>query len=114
VAQFTAVQYQLSLSSDPLLGPYTTSISTVVGLSVTIRLSQVTAGPAANMSVLFGDGSPAQQFYLASSLVNITYNYTTLGTFIVSANVTLVGLSIPCIVNNMTVVVAPPPTYSSN
>jgi hypothetical protein len=112
VAQFSTVQFQLSLGTDPLTGPYTTSLSTFVGMSVTIRVSQVTAGPAANVSISFGDGSAAQQFYVASSWVNVSYSFTASGTYTISATGTLVGLSITPTINTMTVVVATPPIYS--
>jgi hypothetical protein len=113
VAQFTTVQFQFSLMTDPPGGPYTSSVNITIGTSLTVVLSQVTVGPAANVNVSLGDGSAVQQFYLVSSSVNITYNYTTAGTFNISAKVAsfVGGLSATPIINPMTVFVKQPPIY---
>jgi hypothetical protein len=112
VSQFNNIQYTLSLSSDPLTGPFTSSLSIVLGSVITIRLNQQTAGPVSTVVVLFGDGSAAQSSTLMSSSVNITKNYSTVGTFTISATATLVSLTgVNTSVNTMTVSVASPPSY---
>jgi hypothetical protein len=105
VSQFTTINYQLSLSSDSLNGPYTTNVSTTVGTTITLKLNQVTAGPVSNVNLSFGDGSPVQTYTLTSSYVNFTKNYTAAGTYTISAAPVPVSLTVAVTVNNMTVVV---------
>jgi PKD repeat protein len=86
--------------------------------SITIQLSQVTAGPFSTVDVSFGDASASssQTYNLTiSSPVNVTYNYTTPGTFTISATATPAGLSsnVTISINTLTVTVAPLPSYSS-
>jgi hypothetical protein len=116
VSKFPNITYTLSLVTDPLTGPYTTSVSLTVGYAlVTIRLTQVTAGPVSSVSVWFGDGTAAQtfSFNVASSPINLTtHNYSTTGTFKIYAAATTGALTgVPIYINNITVNVAPRPTY---
>jgi PKD repeat protein len=87
-------------------------VNTTVGFSITIQLSQLTAGPLSNVSLSFGDGFPSQIYSLMSSSINISYMYTYPGYYNISATATAYELStVNVTVNNMTAYVAPPPTY---
>jgi hypothetical protein len=109
VTKFNNITYTLSLNSDPLAGPYTTTVYTTPDSAVNIRINQVTAGPLSNINVTFGDGSPVQTYNNIISSFNITKIYSTPGTYTIVA--TPYGLSVPnasiaITVNTMTVKVA--------
>jgi hypothetical protein len=107
VTKFATINYTLSLSTDPLTGPYTTFVNKTLGnATVTIRLYQWTAGPKSSVSISFGDMSANQTFILmGSSYTSLTYSYTTAGTFLVVAYIST-GLSgVNITVNTITVVV---------
>jgi hypothetical protein len=104
VPQLTNITYTLSLSSDPLTGPFTTSVTVSLGTVISIRLNQLTAGPVSIVNVSFGDGTPEQNFTIVvGSYVNLTKNYSTTGTYTISADPVTVSLSIPVCINNVTV-----------
>jgi hypothetical protein len=84
-------------------------VNTTVGLSIIVKLNQLTAGPNLNVSVSFGDGTAAQSYSLMSSSVNITKNYSTAGTYTIEATPTSDLPNVAITVNTMTVNVAPPP-----
>jgi hypothetical protein len=108
VSPITNINYTLSLSTDPVDGPYTTSASAGIFAPIIIRLNQWTAGPKSNVSVSFGDGSPLQNFSIsASNPVNIVNNYTTSGIYTITATPLAIGLNVTLAVNNMTVNVLP-------
>jgi hypothetical protein len=108
VSPFTNINYTLSLSSDPLTGPYTTTVSIPPGTLITVKLNQWTAGPISNVSVSFGDGTPLQNYNIsADSCVNITKNYTIAGTYTITATPVAVGLNVNITVNTMSVYVLP-------
>jgi hypothetical protein len=113
VSQLTNINYTLSLSSDPLPGPYTTNVNLTTGETITIRLNQCTAGPISNVSVSFGDGTPSQSYTLVSSYVNISYIYMTAGTYTIVASPVALSLNAAITVNTITVVVTGPPAYQS-
>jgi hypothetical protein len=113
VTPFTNINFTLSLSSDSLTGPYTTNFTVNASIPFTITVNQWTAGPQSTVTVSFGDGSATQSFNLMSSSVNITYNYTTAGTYTITANPVLTSLTGVNVTmsNTLTVVVLPPPVY---
>jgi hypothetical protein len=81
----------------------------------TVRLQQSTAATASSAVVSFGDATATST---VSSLsvgvpVNITHTYLVSGTFTVSVTATPPG-GLSATVNTMTVVVAPPPSYSGD
>jgi hypothetical protein len=107
VSPITNINYTLSLSTDPVDGPYTTNVSAGIFVPIIIRLNQLTAGPMSNVSVSFGDGSPLQNFSIsASNPVNIVNNYTTSGIYTITATPLAIGLNVTLTVNTMTVVIS--------
>ena len=116
VSPIENVNYTLSLATDPLSGPYSLTVNTTAGVTLTCQLIQVTAGPSSSVVVSFGDGSVNQTFssIVVSTPVNISHNYTTAGTFTISVAVTLTGLTgVNTTVNTITAYVAGPPVYPS-
>jgi hypothetical protein len=113
VTQFTTINFTLSLSSDPLTGPYTTNFTVNASTAFTITVNQWTAGPQSTVTVSFGDGSATQSFNLMSSSVSITYNYTTAGTYTITATPVLTSLTGVNITmsNTLTAVVLALPIY---
>jgi hypothetical protein len=111
VLQFTTINFTLSLSTDRLAGPYTTSVSITAGVQFTIRLNQLTAGPCSNVSLSFGDGSSLQNYTLKSSFVNISYVYTKPGTYQIAAFPLAQPFNVT--VNNMKVMVTAATTTST-
>jgi hypothetical protein len=115
VEPLTSINYTLSLPTDPLTGPFTTTLNTTAGLNTTIRVYQMTAGPQSTVVVSFGDGSANQT---VSSLMigqpqNVSHIYTTSGTFTISATATTAGTTgVNTTLNQMTAYVAPAPVYS--
>jgi hypothetical protein len=91
-------------------------VNTTIGFStVNISVNQWTAGPFSNLSVSFGDGSVDQNFSVITvgMSINLTYTYTTYGTYIISVNPTPIGLTgVTVTANTITVNVAPAPVYS--
>jgi hypothetical protein len=102
------------LSSDPLSGPFTTSFNATAGVAIQLRLIQLTAGPLSNVNVSFGDGLPPQNYTVMIGVsVNITYNYTSGGLFVITATPVPFGLPNATVtVNTMTVSVTGPAFYS--
>jgi hypothetical protein len=121
VLPITNINYTLSLSSDPLAGPYNTTVITALGNQLSIRLIQQTIGPISTVSISFGDGSPLQNYtingatYTSSSYnyASISYTYTTAGNYTIVAFPVPLSLNATTTVNNMTVVVFTPTYYSS-
>jgi hypothetical protein len=100
------------LSSDPFTGPFTTSINVTLGTTISIRLNQITAGPVSNVNISFGDGTPVQNYTLmAGSFINMTKNYTAVGTFKIVPTPVALLLNVTLKVNNFTVVVNSPTVY---
>jgi hypothetical protein len=117
VLPFTNVNYTISLITDPIDGPPTTTVNITAGTTLQIRLSQVTAGPNSSVVISFGDGSANQTIYslMVGSPVNISHNYTTPGTFVITGTATLYGLTgVNTNVAPMTVTMPPPPYYNGN
>jgi hypothetical protein len=115
VAAITNVNVTLSLATDPISGPFTSSFNTSAGTVLNFRLNQVTAGPKSIMAVSFGDGMPAQNITLSSNVpyVNFTYNYTLGGTFTISAVPILISAPNATVtVNTITAYVTGPPFYT--
>jgi hypothetical protein len=111
------VNYTLSLVTDPLAGPYTTTVNTYIGFAtVNLRLTQWTAGPVSNLVVLFNDGTAniAYNGVTAGTSINITHTFTVIGTYNIQVTCTLVGIGGTTVVNSITVNVATTPTYQSN
>jgi hypothetical protein len=114
VTPATTIAYSFGLPTDPINGPYNTSISTTNGL-VNITLNQITAGPQSTVVVSFGDGSTNQTFsgLMAGSTVYINHTYTATGTYIINA--TLIGQTgVNTTVVPMTVTVPVVPIYNGN
>jgi hypothetical protein len=112
ISPFTTVSYQLSMATDPLLGPYTTWYSEHQFWNITIRVYQLTAGPKTNVTVSFGDGTANKSYILTSSYVNITYSYQLAGPFnisITAAAVDLTGLTYTS--NILQVYITLPPVF---
>jgi hypothetical protein len=110
VAPFASINYTLSLSSDPLTGPFTTSVKIALGTLLSIRLAQQTAGPYSYVSVSFGDGSPLQNYTLGNSSPNyiysyivINYNYMRTGTYTIVATPYTALLNVTTNINTVTV-----------
>jgi PKD repeat protein len=95
-----------------LTGPYSTSVGIALGSAITITLNQLTAGPISNVNVSFGDGTVSQFINLTSSSVNITKNYTTAGTFTITATPSSQHLPVT-VSNTITVNVISPALYKS-
>jgi hypothetical protein len=112
----SSVNYILSLSSDPLSGPYTTSFNATAGVPIQLRLVQMTTGPLSNVNVSFGDGSPPLNFTVTiGASLNIAYNYTTGGLFEIVVSPVPVGLPNATLSNyTMIVNVTGPPIYSGS
>jgi hypothetical protein len=93
IEPFTVINYTLSLSSDPVSGPYSSSINVTVFKTVTIRICQVTVGPQSFGTVSFGDGSPIQTFstlictYSPDYCNTISHAYASGGTFTINVTI---------------------------
>jgi hypothetical protein len=112
VTAFTNVNFTLSLLSDPISGPFTSSFNTTAGIAFTLRLTQATPTPATTVCLSFGDGSSLQNVTLtAGAYLNITYNYTTGGSFKIVATPIMASLNYTVVNNNITVNVAGPTVY---
>ena len=81
VYETSHISFSLSLNTDPVNGPYTTSVVALMDQQISIRLRQLTAGPKCNVSVSFGDGSTDTVYILMSSSVVINVNYSSVGTY---------------------------------
>jgi hypothetical protein len=120
VSPITNINYTLSLSSDPLAGPYNTTVITALGNQLSIRLIQQTIGPISTASISFGDGSPLQNYtlngysyyYYTFHYVTMTYYYTAVGTYTVVATPIPLSFNGTTTVNTMTIIVAGPILYS--
>jgi hypothetical protein len=111
VSTITNVNFTLSLTTDPVSGPFTSKFNTTAGTLLNFRLNQVTAGPQSIVTVSFGDGLPARNITLNSTgPCNFTHNYTLGGPFTISALPMLVSaLNATVTVNTITAYVAGPP-----
>jgi hypothetical protein len=108
------VNYTLSVSTDPLSGPYNSTFNISAGTAFQLRMTQLTAGPQSYVCVSFGDGSPLQNFtFNVETYLNITFNYTIGGTYIILAYPVGLNSSFSVVNNNITVNVASPPIYNS-
>jgi hypothetical protein len=115
IAPITTLNYTLSLATDPLTGPFTTTVNTTAGLTLNIRLTQVTVGIVSTVVVSFGDSSANQTFAAiqTGSPVNISHNYTSGGTFTISVFANATGLTgVNFTVNKVIVNVIPSPTFT--
>jgi hypothetical protein len=109
----TAVNYTLSVSTDPLNGPFNSTFNTTAGIKFQLRLSQLTAGPQTNFTVSFGDGITFSNLTLnVETNLTFSYTYMTPGTFKIFAT-PIVNASYTVINNNITVNAAIPPVYTS-
>jgi hypothetical protein len=102
------------LASDPLAGPFTMTSNITAGTTLQIRVNQVTIGSLSFVNVSFGDGIYQNVSSLkAGSPVIISHNYTTSGTFIISAKATpSVATNVKIAVNNITVTMLSPSIYN--
>jgi hypothetical protein len=115
VTPITNVTYTLSLITDPITGPFTSTFNTSAGIPLVFRLNQVTAGPLSNVTVSFGDGNSAQNIILSASVpsANISYNYSIGGAFTISASPSITGAPNATItVNTISTFVRGPPFYT--
>jgi hypothetical protein len=78
----------LALGTDPLAGPYSSTVTINNGSEVFIRLNQVQDMYCvyAQVSISFGDGSPVQVAKLqnASVYAEMSHKYTTAGAFTIT------------------------------
>jgi PKD repeat protein len=110
----TTISYSFGLSTDPLSGPFTTSITLTSGIA-NITLNQITAGPKSSVVISFGDGSATQTIaqIMVGTPVNISHAYTAPGTYVISGTATPTGLTgVNTNVTSMTVTVPVAPVYN--
>jgi hypothetical protein len=112
VSPITEVNYTLSLSTNPVAGPYSTNVTTLIFEMTNICLNQWTAGPMSSVNVSFGDGSPVQNYIImAGTTLQIAYNYSTVGIYTIIATSLAIDLNVALVVNTITVNVTARPVY---